>query len=1131
MTKQTLEKKLGIPLKAYQTPNWAAFRGDHHPQSCICDEAGDVVGLILRELEDTFISLPALDELTYCCISDNQQLTAIEFEQALPALRYLDLSDNQLKNPEDEDNTLLPLLPSGFNQLERLDLSRNQLKGVGIEGKFPALTMLDLSDNKIKNWNVWELKNFPKLEYFYFKNNSLNDSLTAYHKGGANYLAGLKALEKAFEKGERVLNKEYKLLVVGDGKAGKTAFVNRLVLNKYIKPKGKYWDSSHAISVKQFTNKDGLYDFDYLLNVWDFGGQDIYHTTHRLFMQSNSTYILVWSRETEIEEEYTERKEGGELRTYNNKRWKYWLRYIAYLGENSPVVIAQSHKPKRSPLPPHPHKAVIEKGYQDQFEALIFTHMDSVPDILEKNNYKAVVQSLKKAIDGLRRIEYLPEHWVKIRTALEQRRNAKPKELDQHGNNIMAYTDFCDLAEEMGEDNPEVILETWLVKTGVVFYKDGLFKNQIILNQEWAIKAIYTLFDRAKFYYEIEKSKGKFSGKDLQRYWKAYTAEEQKLFLSFMTSCQMCFEIRERDKEERYRNRPFAERQFMAIEMLPKDRPKSFGEIEEYWQKKTIPLAYLEYRHSFLHLGIIQSFIAKTFHFANVDKVYRQGIFLRIEEVPVLIEATTDEKEHNGAITIKLPKAEIATLNRIRKEFSTIHERKDIPELVSLDGKVYVSLKKLANKQNEQQVEAICGTTVNVADFQCFLQKEEQVESLSEEVERAEKKARGVVKKEYPREEKRIIEIVGAAPIFVPFKKQKKVKILFLSATPSDEGQMNTGLESRRFKNLMQFWDNHKRFKLKEQHGVNADEFLGFLIKEKPHILHYGGHGEVEGIVLENGNLAGEILRDTLKITKNTQCVVLNACYSVGIAKQIAEYVPYVIGTQGPLNDDSAIAFAEGFYTGIVFENSIEDAFEHGLTRIRQRKLPDADVLILVKGINPNASSMVVNEQAKSERKKGKKKKKKAKSNAAANETVVKIQISQDHPILSQQMTTIESKVDNLDNKLDLIGQTIENLPSALKQELAIVLQKADEGKFTAENMQQIVADIQKGMEVYGKNLPTEIANIWQQAKQQSVDQLDVKGKFKLTIPLIPLFLKYEKELSMDLVKIGRNIWRKGIVF
>ena len=162
-------------------------------------------------------------------------------------------------------------------------------------------------------------------------------------------------------------------------------------------------------------------------------------------------------------------------------------------------------------------------------------------------------------------------------------------------------------------------------------------------------------------------------------------------------------------------------------------------------------------------------------------------------------------------------------------------------------------------------------------------------------------------------------------------------------------GQLNTGKESR-FEDLIREFDDGKRFHVVGKHGVTPERFHNFVISEKPHIVHYGGHGEIEGIVLEDENLNGEVLAAILKLSKKTQCVILNACNSLSIAKAIANHIPYVIGTQAAINDNTAIAFAQGFYVGIVSEMTVEDAFQNGILTIRRKNLPDAEVLILVKG-------------------------------------------------------------------------------------------------------------------------------------------------------------------------------------
>ena len=210
----------------------------------------------------------------------------------------------------------------------------------------------------------------------------------------------------------------------------------------------------------------------------------------------------------------------------------------------------------------------------------------------------------------------------------------------------------------------------------------------------------------------------------------------------------------------------------------------------------------------------------------------------------------------------------------------------------------------------------------------------------------------GVKKNRIDNSEPTSVEMVKNARNFTPFKKiEEQIKLLFFSATPRNAGQLNTGLESR-FKDIFREFDRKERFKILEEHGISSEKFRNYLIYEDPHILHFGGHGQTEGIALEGRNLEAKVLVDLLGLSENTQCVVLNACNSLEIAKAVAQHIPYVIGTQDKIDDRTAIAFAKGFYIGIVAGISIEKAFKSGLIAIEDEKLPDADVLVLVKGVS-----------------------------------------------------------------------------------------------------------------------------------------------------------------------------------
>ena len=86
--------------------------------------------------------------------------------------------------------------------------------------------------------------------------------------------------------------------------------------------------STHGIDVKQLYFKLDD-DTDFRVNIWDFGGQEIYHQTHQFFLTKRSLYALVTDS----------RKEQPQL--------DYWLHIVELLSNNSPLLIIKNEKDNR----------------------------------------------------------------------------------------------------------------------------------------------------------------------------------------------------------------------------------------------------------------------------------------------------------------------------------------------------------------------------------------------------------------------------------------------------------------------------------------------------------------------------------------------------------------------------------------------------------------------------------------------------------------------------------------------------------------------------------------------------------------------------------------------------------------
>jgi internalin A len=190
---------------------------------------------------------------------------------------YLNLSRLQLS-----DSDITELLPEIFKlkQLLILDLSNNFLTEFNKEfAEFRNLRELYLSKNNLINFNkeFFKLKNLRRLDLQHnslpFPAEILNDI-----DDPQKILNFIVDYYEAREEGRlRPLN-EAKLVVVGEANVGKTCIINRLLRNKFINT-----SRTHGIEIHRWKNVELEDKQKVQLNVWDFGGQEIMHSTHQFF--------------------------------------------------------------------------------------------------------------------------------------------------------------------------------------------------------------------------------------------------------------------------------------------------------------------------------------------------------------------------------------------------------------------------------------------------------------------------------------------------------------------------------------------------------------------------------------------------------------------------------------------------------------------------------------------------------------------------------------------------------------------------------------------------------------------------------------------------------------------------------
>jgi len=182
----------------------------------------------------------------------------------------------------------------------------------------------------------------------------------------------------------------------------------------------------------------------------------------------------------------------------------------------------------------------------------------------------------------------------------------------------------------------------------------------------------------------------------------------------------------------------------------------------------------------------------------------------------------------------------------------------------------------------------------------------------------------------------------------------KKTKILFLSANPMDSNRLRLDKEISQIDKQLQMAQLRNSFELIQKWALSPAELQQVLLDHNPDIVHFSGHGLIDGIVLEGEdgkpkNVSTIALANIFKILAgNISCVVLNACYSSNQALAINNHVPHVVGMKKAMPDDAAIAFSIGFYKGIGAGKPIETAFALGVNGIELEGYSGSDLPVLL---------------------------------------------------------------------------------------------------------------------------------------------------------------------------------------
>ena len=194
---------------------------------------------------------------------------------------------------------------------------------------------------------------------------------------------------------------EAKMLILGEGGAGKTSLLRRLYQPDQPLPTEKETTKGISIYRHEFPLKNGR---RFRLNVWDFGGQEIYHATHQFFLTRRSLYLLLDDT----------RKDH---KSVSDEGFKYWLELIDVFGGHSPVLIFQNEKGGRS-------KAIDIGGIKGQYDNVKERYAGNLEHANAADPLRDGIEFFASNLSHIG--EELPARWIKVRADIEARAGEVP---------------------------------------------------------------------------------------------------------------------------------------------------------------------------------------------------------------------------------------------------------------------------------------------------------------------------------------------------------------------------------------------------------------------------------------------------------------------------------------------------------------------------------------------------------------------------------------------------------------------------------------------------------------------------------------------------------------------------------
>jgi small GTP-binding protein len=535
-----------------------------------------------------------------------------------------------------QQNNKISALPGTIGQLENLE--RLFLSNLQLSRLPPGIANLKkLETNKVDNIRNKGLA---------LEGNRFDIAEEMYSKEPAELIQYLLDLEK----GKKPLH-EAKIIFVGNGGVGKTSLVNRLKFNTF--NEGESQTNGIVIEDWELPREEHRIK----LHLWDFGGQQIMHASHKFFMTRRSVYVLVV-------EPRTEDKHG-------DTALDYWLTLIRSYSGDSPIVVVLNK---------------CEDGtYIDLPKRQLKIQYPQIVDFVETScksprNIHEVREALINALAHMKHLdEMIPASYFAIKEKLQQ--------INKNFIDFDHYKKICKEVDAGIGENAMKVLVRLLNDLGIMLNipEHRRLEETQVLNPGWLTNGVYQVITSTR----LKENQGRLTFKEIAavledpRNKNEYqTRQAQNIIMDMMEHFKLCYPLPPPDIDC-----------YLIPAVLPLDSPPNL-------QWKSIDPLRFQYRYKTLPSSITANFIVRLLPHKRGGDYWRTGIIIDHEKTRANIRA--DHYKHIIYIEVTGQGNKRNTLSYIRTTLKIIHGSYSLGDIkpegfIPLDekGEVLISYEEL----------------------------------------------------------------------------------------------------------------------------------------------------------------------------------------------------------------------------------------------------------------------------------------------------------------------------------------------------------------------------------------------------------------------------------------------------